>query len=507
VEPEQITTPSRVPGAENDATGTVRGRWVDRERIKAAFRAPPDENPVRILVATDAASEGLNLQDHCRYLIHWEIPWNPNKMEQRNGRVDRHGQKAQDVFCHHFVYQGWEDQQFLDVVVDKVRTQRADLGSVGDVIAAQVEQALRGERAFIQSPDDRRRRLRDEIRSEVVTQDRIRALQHELSRARRVWHLYPDTLRLVLDEALHLVNHPGLEPVEDPDRASTGWLLRSLPDAWAECRPFITDARGRLLKLVFDEQLARDRKDATLIHLDHPLMKRALAVFRANLWSVGLHESHQLARVSYRVLADRELDRPAVLLVSRLVAISRLGHKLHEELLVTGGEIQEESIRPLEPDRLQELLDLDGQHPPLPSGIAQLLRRFFPAHERQLGSALEGQVKERDKELRSQLRRRGTEEAGQVRALIDERVKEIEKRIKTMEKGMGGFQLELFDTVERDQFQRDLSWLKGRSEQLTRERETEPVAVKERYVLRDDPRAFPLCLLYLLPESLVGGGR
>ena len=67
----------------------------DREAVKAAFQTAPDISPVRILLATDAASEGLDLQNHCSRLIHYEIPWNPNRMEQRNGRIDRHGQKAE----------------------------------------------------------------------------------------------------------------------------------------------------------------------------------------------------------------------------------------------------------------------------------------------------------------------------------------------------------------------------------------------------------------------------
>jgi superfamily II DNA/RNA helicase len=52
----------------------------DREVVKAAFQAHPAISPVRILLATDAASEGIDLQNHCNYLIHVEIPWNPNVM-------------------------------------------------------------------------------------------------------------------------------------------------------------------------------------------------------------------------------------------------------------------------------------------------------------------------------------------------------------------------------------------------------------------------------------------
>ena len=45
-----------------------------------------------LLLATDAASEGLNLQSRCRLVVHFELPWNPMRLEQRVGRVDRLGQ-------------------------------------------------------------------------------------------------------------------------------------------------------------------------------------------------------------------------------------------------------------------------------------------------------------------------------------------------------------------------------------------------------------------------------
>jgi len=66
-----------------------------RREVKDNFNYPT--SPLRILIATDAASEGLNLQTFCRYFIHQEIPWNPMRLEQRNGRVDWHGQ-SRDFF-------------------------------------------------------------------------------------------------------------------------------------------------------------------------------------------------------------------------------------------------------------------------------------------------------------------------------------------------------------------------------------------------------------------------
>ncbi len=66
------------------------GDDCDREAIKNSFNDSDD--PVRILVATDAASEGMNLQETARLLLHFDVPWNPSRLEQRNGRLDRHGQ-------------------------------------------------------------------------------------------------------------------------------------------------------------------------------------------------------------------------------------------------------------------------------------------------------------------------------------------------------------------------------------------------------------------------------
>lgn len=81
-----------------------------REQVKAAFQTHPEDSPVRILLATDAASEGIDLQRHCYRLFHMEIPWNPNRLEQRNGRIDRHGQ-LHSPLVHHFVGKGYQKRQ------------------------------------------------------------------------------------------------------------------------------------------------------------------------------------------------------------------------------------------------------------------------------------------------------------------------------------------------------------------------------------------------------------
>ena len=99
---------------------------------------------------------------HCCRLIHYEIPWNPNRMEQRNGRIDRHGQRHNPL-VYHFVGKGYKEREKLDIdvpvgelegdleflmrAVRKVEAIREDLGKVGPVIADQVQEAMLGQRA------------------------------------------------------------------------------------------------------------------------------------------------------------------------------------------------------------------------------------------------------------------------------------------------------------------------------------------------------------------------
>jgi superfamily II DNA or RNA helicase len=128
-------------GSDSDAIIQLYGGMSDdeRERIKLAFNDP--DSPVQILVATDAASEGLNLQHTARLLMHFEIPWNPSRLEQRNGRIDRHGQ-SRDVTIYHFRSDDDADLAFVARVLEKVNDIREDLGSVGELFDAAFQRRM-----------------------------------------------------------------------------------------------------------------------------------------------------------------------------------------------------------------------------------------------------------------------------------------------------------------------------------------------------------------------------
>ncbi len=115
----------------------------ERQEIKEAFNTDPADHPVRILLATDAAREGLNLQMFCWNLFHFDIPWNPARLEQRNGRLDRKLQKAPVVYCRYFLYENREEDTILRRIVEKTETIYRELGGFGTVLDKNLIQSLR----------------------------------------------------------------------------------------------------------------------------------------------------------------------------------------------------------------------------------------------------------------------------------------------------------------------------------------------------------------------------
>ncbi|SFC25825.1 SNF2 family N-terminal domain-containing protein [Parapedobacter composti] len=107
------------------------GKTVDERRQAQWDFAKPD---TQILIATDAAGEGINLQ-FCRLLINWDIPWNPNRLEQRMGRIHRYGQK-QDVLVFNMVASNTREGNVLRRLLTKLDVIRESMGDdrVYDVI-------------------------------------------------------------------------------------------------------------------------------------------------------------------------------------------------------------------------------------------------------------------------------------------------------------------------------------------------------------------------------------
>lgn len=105
----------------------ITSELADDDRRESV--AGMEQHPQRLLVATDCLSEGINLQHLFTAVIHYDLPWNPNRLEQREGRVDRFGQTAPVVkTCLLYGTDNPIDGVVLDVILRKVREIRRSTG-------------------------------------------------------------------------------------------------------------------------------------------------------------------------------------------------------------------------------------------------------------------------------------------------------------------------------------------------------------------------------------------
>jgi superfamily II DNA or RNA helicase len=105
----------------------ITGEIGDDERRQRV--AELAKEPIRVLVATDCLSEGINLQDQFDAVIHYDLPWNPNRLEQREGRIDRFGQPRDEVRAIRMVGRGTAiDEIVMRRLIEKSDAIRARLG-------------------------------------------------------------------------------------------------------------------------------------------------------------------------------------------------------------------------------------------------------------------------------------------------------------------------------------------------------------------------------------------
>lgn len=133
--------------------------WVEapKEEVKNAFR----DGRVRILVCTDSASEGLNLQT-CGVLINYDMPWNPMRVEQRIGRIDRIGQQHREVWISNYFYEDTIEDQIYQRLSDRICWFEVVVGDLQPILA-EVGEATR--RLAMLPPSERAAAFEQEIQS------------------------------------------------------------------------------------------------------------------------------------------------------------------------------------------------------------------------------------------------------------------------------------------------------------------------------------------------------
>jgi ERCC4-related helicase len=513
-----------------------------REAVKAAFNADPEQHPLRILIATDAAREGVNLQNHCADLFHFDVPWNPSRMEQRNGRIDRKLQRAKRVTCRYFVLPQRAEDRVLEVLVEKTKLIHEQLGSLPPVVERSLSKLLsegirheqedsikgaiaRADEAVAAGPSTQV--ITEELeavrerRGELAKQ--VSQLEHLLAQSRQHLQLDGGHFRSAISVALQLVGAHALEPVDvvaalrDPEGAL--WHVPALDEdlgkdpTWAATldalRPPMKKGErldqwrrtSRLRPFVFKDPRTLDGSSVHL-HLEHRVVQRLLGRFLAQGF-----------------LRD-DLSRACVLLtedpIPRLVALGRLSlygdraARLHDEIIGVAAEWKpveargRAKLRPLGEDEKHEVLRLvetslatPSLHE-VPKAVRERFRQSALRDIEELVPHLEKRAQAvRDRALRK-LAERGEKEGEALGALL----KTQRKRIRAEQEKMEDPQLALpLDKDEQRQLEANRRHWRKRLDELSDSAiEREAVAVHTSYRVRAH-RVEPAGVVYLWPVS------
>ncbi|GAB4587631.1 helicase-related protein [Nocardia sp. IFM 10818] len=207
---------------------------VDQQDIVDSFKL--ETSPIRVLVTGDVASEGVNLHAQCHNLIHYDIPWSLIRIEQRNGRVDRYGQKFPPVISSLILEPS--DPEFsgdLRVLSRLLERENQAHTTLGDVASLMGKHSVGDEEAAIRDVLAGKSTLEEQVRSieEVVEGDDVDAFfaQFDLSEEEPPalpeaprQSLYADDISF-LDEALRAAFNDV--PHADPAAGGIGWTVHA----------------------------------------------------------------------------------------------------------------------------------------------------------------------------------------------------------------------------------------------------------------------------------------
>lgn len=331
--------------AEADLAGSyivLMGGLTRNQRLKRQEEFAKPE--IRIMLATDAASEGLNLQYHCRRVIHFELPWNPNRLEQRNGRVDRYGQKRNPIIKYLYYPDSPEDD-VLATLVQKIEQMAKDRISTPDILGVltgrgELEEGLVGldpddpslttkKSNLVKLFEDRTEQFVRNVQPLFATSD------SNLEEQKRILDLLttsepflPDDLeleRIVLDILGSSMNR-------DPYREGIYRIEVPLPYQTEEVRPFYPAATFR--RSVAQQYRAEEVHYLTPLH---PLIRALAADARRRFLQVypsarGL-PPRRLAAISI------SSDGPPSVLFTFMISIKGGGGLLEEKILAVRVDI------------------------------------------------------------------------------------------------------------------------------------------------------------------------
>lgn len=519
---EQLTAAFEGTDRGEERILTMTGGLGDAKRaeVQEAFNGALDEFPVRVLLATDAAREGINLQGHCADLFHYDVPWNPSRLEQRNGRIDRTLQLQPVVRCGYFVYAQRAEDAVLDTLARKVDTIARELGSLGSVLMEQMTDALATgiTEGTLAKVEQAATSARTEVtKKELESQRTLQSLRKELDaigeireRSRKVMDFDAALLRDALDVGFELAGSTRLErqSVVEEEKTIDAWKVPALPESWSRTLDSIRPRREKdeapwdwrkrpLSPVVFDAPSGIASKLAHL-HLSHPVVQRVLQRYLAQGFS-----ANDLSRVT--VVKSKRDAVARVIVFGRLSLFGTGAARLHDEVVSVSAKWLDGGgkghLKPFgeEADRKAiEQLELTLAEAPelsaTPAAIRNRLLASASGDFAALWPSVEEEAAVREKDALKKLAQRGASEANALTQILLTQRETIDEAL--------GDQLELKLTAkdEIDQWRRDKNHLEHRLAALEKELEEQPEALKATYDVRLT-RLTPVGMVYLWPSS------
>jgi len=339
---------------------TICGDDKDSDRRKTTERFRTQER--LILVSTDAAAEGLNLHQRCHNLIHLELPFNPNRLEQRNGRIDRYGQEHDPIVRYIYLRGTFEERILLRLIV-KYERQRERLTFVPNTLGIETSTEIGSSRLLKGLMDEDTRLFQvqeqaaDFLASEgpVASDEATQELLQEIDRSLKTFEQAARTHAWLGDAGLNAEEKLLSEATEAREKGTAAGIVDlaafvrdavlfdggdlkgsidspvfrlTLPPAWSHGleETIGYDPETRTVRLTTSIEVISDgdRNPVAFLGRAHPLVRRALDRVRSITYGSGADalQDHRVSAV------QRAVPAPELLFTFLARVASRAGREL-----------------------------------------------------------------------------------------------------------------------------------------------------------------------------------
>jgi hypothetical protein len=222
----------------------------------------------------------------------------------------------------------------------------------------------------------------------------------------------------------------------------------------------------------------------------------SLRLLRAEIWSQT--GTSKLNRFTARMAANSSLQTPAVLVHGRLLVLGGDNQRLHEEILIAGGQLREGRLQRLNVGEVQAVM-ASATDNPVPKPLQERLISLWPSLEATALKALEARMQERTKNLQSRLDERSQREVENITAVFKELEASIHETLQTKDSNQLEFDWTLEEKAQRE---RDIGSLMARLKELPAELTREIEHLRSRY-REPQPRLFPVAVTFLVPPQAI----